>query len=398
MILVRLAIADLWHDRIMALCNMAAIIGIVAPLGILSGIKTGVVDALIHDLATRPDILRVAISGNHGFAPGDIEEVAGWQETGFAVPSSRSIARRLMVRREGGTVIRRAALVATGAGEPWLADSEVITEDEVAASSALARRLDLVPGDRLEAVARRGETGETVLTLTLKVAAVLPRGTLAGDGLLMTPALMDDIEAFYDGYAVTRLGMDEGRPLIERTRLAESMRLYAADLLSVAPLEDRLEKRFGIEASSDASEVEATLDLERRLGLALDLVVAAATAGLFAALAASFWSMTRARRRGLAVLAMIGMPPARLACYPVCVALVTALFGLAGTAGLVMGGAVAATRLFGGDLPGDASFMPSPGDAARLCAGVLVISAAASFLAAREAACTQPGAVFREEA
>lgn len=398
MILVRLAIADLWHDRVMALCNMAAIIGIVAPLGILTGIKTGVVDALIHDLVTRPEILRVVITGDHGFAPGDIEEVAGWHETGFVVPSSRSIARRLMVRREGGTVIRRAALVATGSGEPWLSDSVVITFGEVAASSALARRLDLVPGDRLEAVARRGETGETVLRLTLKVAAVLPRGTLAGDGLLMTPALMDDIEAFYDGYAVTHLGMDEGRPLAERTGLAESMRLYAADLLSVALLEDRLEKRFGIEASSDAAEVEATLDLERRLGLALDLVVAAATAGLFAALTASFWSMTRARRRALAVLAMIGMSPARLACYPVWVALVTALFGLAGTAGLVMGGSVIATRLFGGDLPGDASFMPSPGDAVRLCVGVLIISAAASFLAAREAARAQPGAVFREEA
>ena len=398
MILVRLAIADLWHDRIMALCNMAAIIGIVAPLGILTGIKTGVVDALIHDLVTRPDILRVAITGDHGFAPGDIEEVAGWQETGFVAPSSRSIARRLMVRREGGTVIRRAALVATGAGDPWLDDGVVITHGDVAASSALARRLDLVPGDRLEAVARRGETGETVLRLTLEVAAVLPRGTLAGDGLLMAPALMEDIEAFYDGYAVTRLGMEEGRPLTGRTALAESMRLYAADLLSVAALEARLEMRFGIEASSDAAEVEATLDLERRLGLALDLVVAAATAGLLAALTASFWSMTRARRRALAVLAMIGMPPARLAFYPVWVALVTALFGLAGTAGLVMGGAVMATRLFGGDLPGDASFMPSPGDAARLCAGVLVISAAASFLAAREAARAQPGAVFREEA
>ena len=98
------------------------------------------------------------------------------------------------------------------------------------------------------------------------------------------------------------------------------------------------------------------------------------------------------------MLAMIGMPPGRLACYPVWVALVTALFGLAGTAGLVLGGSVLATRRCGGDLPGEASFMPSPGDALRLCAGVLVISAAASFLAAREAARAHPGTVFREEA
>ena len=397
MILLRLAIADLWHDRVMTLCNMAAIIGIVAPLGILTGIKTGVVDALIHDLVSRPDVLRVAIAGDHGFASGDIADVAGWQETGFVTPSSRSIARRLMVRREGGTAIRRAALVATGAGDPWLDGNVMIGDDEVAASSALARRLDLAPGDRLEAVARRGEAGEAALRLTLKVVAVLPPDTMAGDGLLMTPVLMEDIEAFYDGYAVTQLGVSEGQPLDGRTVLAESMRLYAADLHSVAALEIRLEARFGVEALSDAAEVKATLDLERRLGLALDLMIGVATVGLFAALTASFWSMTRARRRALAVLAMIGISPIRLACYPVWVALVTALSGLAGTACLVVVGGVIATRLFGGDLPGDASFMPSPGDALRLLVGVVVISSAASFLAAREASRAQPGTVFREQ-
>ena len=54
MTLLRLALADLWHDRIIACCNIAAIIGIVAPLAILAGIKAGVVDALIDDLTSRP--------------------------------------------------------------------------------------------------------------------------------------------------------------------------------------------------------------------------------------------------------------------------------------------------------------------------------------------------------
>ena len=396
MTLLRLALADLWNDRIIAFCNIAAIIGIVAPLAILAGIKAGVVDALIDDLTSRPDILRVAISGDHGFSAEDIAEVAGWQETGFVVPSSRSIARRLLVRIEGGGVIRRATLVATGPGDPWLPDGTVIAYGEIAASDGLSRRLGLRPGSRLEAVARRGETGEQVLNLTLEVAAVLPLGTLAGEGVLMAPALMEDIEAFYDGYAIPRLGLEEGRPLEERTVLVENMRLYASDLLFVAALERRLEAHFGVEASSDAADVTATLDLERRLGLALDLIVAAATLGLLAALTASFWSMTRSRRSALAVLAMIGMPPARLAWYPVWAALVTAMLGLAGTAGIVVAGAVIATRLFGGNLPGNTTFLLPWSDAAEVALLVIGISAAAAFLAAREAARTDPGAVFRE--
>ena len=396
MTLLRLALADLWHDRILALCNIAAIVGIVAPLAILAGIKTGVVEALISDLKSRPDVLRVTIAGDHGFSEGDLAEVRGWAEAGFVAPSSRAIARRLLVRLPGIGSIRRATLVATGPGEPLLPEGPSIEGDEVAASDGLARRLGLSARDVLQAVARRGKTGGTVLDLSLTVAVVLPPGVLQGEAVLMTPALMEEVEAFYDGYALPHRGVAQGRPLSERTTLAESFRLYASDLTTVAALERRLEAHFGIEAASDAAQVTATLDLERRLGLALNLITAAATLGLLAALSASFWGMTRARRSALAVLAMIGMPPARLAWYPVWVALITATVGLVAAAGVAAAGAAAAERLFGGRLPADASFLLPLAQAAEGSILVLAVAAAAAFLAAREAARANPGNVFRE--
>ena len=396
MTLLRLAFADLWHDRILAFCNVAAIVGVVAPLAILTGIKSGVVDALIDDLKSRPDILLVSISGDHGFQEADVAEVRNWPETGFVAPSSRAIARRLLVRREGGGVIRRATLVSTGPGEPLLPRGPDIQGDAVAASDGLARRLALSPGDLLQAVARRGTTEGTALDLSLNVTAVLPPGALSGEAMLMAPALMEEIEAFYDGYALPQRDVPVGRPLSERTSLAESLRLYASGLDSVAGLEQRVEARFGVEANSDAAEVAATLALERRLNLALRLIVAAATLGLFAALTASFWGMTRARRPALAALAMIGMQPTRLAWYPVWVALITAGIGLAATGVLALLGAAAAEPLFGNRLPSGASFVLSASEAARGAVLVLAIAAAASFLAAREAARTDPGAVFRE--
>ena len=73
-----------------------------------------------------------------------------------------------------------------------------------------------------------------------------------------------------------------------------------------------------------------------------------------------------------------------------------AILGLAGTAGIVVAGAVIAARLFGGDLPGNTTFLLPLFDAAGVALLVIGISAAAAFLAAREAARTDPGAVFRE--
>ena len=395
MTLFRLALADLWHSRVLAFCNIAAVIGVVAPLAILAGIKAGVVEALIADLKSRPSILRVSVAGDHGFSEEDVEEVRSWTETGFVAPSSRAIARRLLLQTEGGRTIRRAALVATGPGEPLLPEGPEIEGDAAAASDGLARRLGLSPGDTLQGFARRGQTGATTLVLSLSVAAVLPPGTLQGEAVLMVPALMEDIEAFYDGYALPHRGVAEGRRLSERTALAESLRLYAADLASVAALERRLEAHFGIEAVSRAAEVTATLELERRLGLALGLIVGTATLGLLAALTASFWGMTRARRPALAALALIGIPPARLAWYPLWVALITAFFGLLATGVIAIAAAAAAERLFGGRLPAGTSFLLPGIEAAEGAVLVMAIAAAAALLAAREAVRTDPSTVFR---
>ena len=395
MMLLRLAVADLWHNRILAFCNIAAVIGVIAPLAILAGIKTGVVEALVSDLKSRPDILRVSIAGDHGFAAKDVEEVRGWTETGFVAPSSRSIARRLLFQTEGGGTVRRATLVATGPGEPLLPEGPEIGQDAVAASDGFARRLGLSPGDRLQGIARRGQTGGANLVLSLSVAAVLPPGMLRGEAVLMAPALMEDIEAFYDGYALPHRGVIEGRSLSGRTMLAEGLRLYASDLVSVAALERRIETHFGVEAVSRAAEVTATLELDRRLGLALALIIGTATLGLLAALTASFWGMTRARRPALAALTLIGIPPARLAWYPVWVALITACLGLMSAGVIAIAAAAAAEHLFGGRLPAGASFLLPGAEAVQGAVLVLGIAAAAALLAAREAVRTDPSTVFR---
>lgn len=395
MTLLRLAFADLLHDRVLAACNIAAIMGVVAPLAILFGIKAGVIGALMADLRSDPDMLRVTVPGDRGFEASEIAEVRTWMETGFVAPSSRAIARRLLVRREGGGTIRRAALIATGPGEPLLPEAGEPQGREVAVSAGLSRRLGVSSGAVLEASAARGDPVSARLSLRLQVSSVIPAAVLDGEAMLLRPELIESVEAFYDGYALPDLGVTEGRPLATREARYESLRVYAADLASVLSLERRLERRFGLEARSRAAEVLAARRLERRLDLALGLIGAAGIAGLLGALAASFWGMVRSRRGALAALAMLGMPPRRLAGYTIWLALLTALAGLVAAGLAALAGAGLAEALFADRLPEGTRFLIPPGAAAAGAALVLAVSALAAFLAAREAARIEPGAVFR---
>ena len=395
--LIRLALADLWHEKVHLACTVAMIMGVVVPLAILLGVKTGVFTALMDNLRADREILRVTIPGDHRFTEADAAEVRGWAETGFVALNTRAIARRLNVKRDGGDRLRGAGLVPSGPGDPVLPAGVAVSGFEVAASAALADQLGLSPGDRLVTAIGRGEPITDRLAITLTVALVLPRAALAGETLLMDPATMDGIEAFYDGYALPDWGVARGRPLAERRLSFESLRLYAADLPLVAALEARLRARFDISANSRAAQVEGVLALGRNLDLALSLVAAAALGGLFAALLSGFWAAVQRKRLMLATLGLVGVPPMGLALVPVVQAAATALIG--GLASMTLLGifALVAQWLFASVLPEGARVIRL--DAVTLLAivaGTVALSVASAFLAAMAAARLDPAIVIRE--
>lgn len=396
--LIRLALADLAHERVHLACAVAMIVGVVAPLAILLGVKTGVFAALMDDLRADREILRVTIPGDHRFDPADADEVRAWAETGFVALNTRAIARRLNVRREGGDRIRGVSLTPTGPGDPVLDAGATPPQGlTVAASAALAEQLGLGEGDRLTGMLGRGDPVTDRLTLTLAVAQVLPRRALDGETLLMDPVAMDMIEAFYDGYALPEHGVANGRPLDERSVKYESLRIYARDLPDVAALEARLRARFDIAANSSAARVAGVLSLGRNLDLALSLVAAAALGGLFSALMSTFWAAVQRKRVMLATLGLVGVPPLGLALVPVTQAVATALAGALASLVVLAGFAAAAQALFAGSLPPGASVIRLEAGALALIAlAVVALAVAAAGLAARAAARLDPALVIRE--
>ncbi|WP_029011319.1 hypothetical protein [Azospirillum halopraeferens] len=395
--LARFALTDLLNERVHLACAMAMIMGVMVPLMILLGVKTGVFAALMDDLRADRDILRITIPGDHPFSIADADEVRGWPETGFVVVNTRSIARRLNVKRQDGNRMRGVSLVPTGPADPLLPSGQRLTGLDVAASAGLAAQLGLEPGHRLVSVIGRGDPVNERLTISLTVAAVLPRVALEGEALLMDPETMDGIEAFYDGYALPQWGLGTGRPLHERVVEYESLRLYARDLHDVAVLEARLRDRFDIPANSRAAHVAGLLRLGRNLDLALSLVASAALGGLFAALLSSFWGVVQRKRLMLATLGLVGVTPMGLAAVPVVQAAATALAGAAASLIMFALFATVAEALFADALPAGASVIRMPaGTLVMLTLGVVLLAVSAAFVAARAAAHIDPAIVIRE--
>ncbi|TDX33617.1 ABC transporter permease [Rhodovulum visakhapatnamense] len=396
-LLVTLALRALFRDWIFVFCNVAVLAGVIVPLLVLYGVRNGVYDALIGDLMANPATLQIDTAGNQSFTPADLAEVQGWEDVRFATLKTRSLFDYVNVRATGGRGRQEALIAPSGTGDPMIAPLPGLGPDEVAVSPALATQLGLSAGDGVE-IFTQAENRPRQLVLNARVAGVLPPGRLDGRVVMADIGLLDLIEAFYDGYALPEHGIDSGKPLADRAGSFEGMRVYAAALDRLAPLQDRLETRFGVRTLARTAEVTSVLTLGRNLGLALALTVAVAAAGLAASLIFGFWGEVVRTRRTLANLGLLGLPQWQLSLFPVVQALVTAVLGLCVSFLLFRLTAALAERLFETGLTERGGLVSvSPAEALAIAAAVIAFVGCASLAAARAALATDPATVLREE-
>jgi putative ABC transport system permease protein len=396
-LILHLALRDLARDRVHLICNVAVIAGVLVPLLVLFGIRNGVTDTLVGRLLANPATLQIDTVGNAAFTTADLEQVQGWSETAFATLKTRSLFDLVNVRAATGGPVREAVLSPSGAGDPTLPPGVVLAVDDVAVSSALAEALGIAPGDGVLLVSQAPDRPRQ-LALPRRVTAVVPADRLAGRGVLADLATLEVFESFYDGFALPEHGIETGRPLSDRTPSYAGIRTYARDLASLAPLQARIEGAFGTATQSDTRAVASVLSLTRNLTLALGLTAAVAALGLAATLAFGFWGEVARKRRVLAQLALIGLPPGQIAAIPMVQALVTALLGLVVSFAALAIAVRVARRLFDTGIDGADIVAVSAGQAATIAAGVTVFVLACALVAARAAGRADPAIVLRDAA
>ena len=197
----RLGLADLRHERLMAVCQGLALAAVLAPLLILYGLKYGIVSGTLQALREQPANREILVLGNNRLTADDLAALRALPEVGFLVPKPRSFARTLYLERASGTPrgLFEADLIPSAAGDPLLPERlPALAADAIALAPQLATRMQLRVGDRVQGSAVRGEVrgNPEKLSLTFTVAHILPEGRIGGRSALLEYPTLDRIEAF----------------------------------------------------------------------------------------------------------------------------------------------------------------------------------------------------------
>ena len=207
--MLRLSLADLWHEWILSLCLMLAVAAILAPLLLLFGLKHGTIETLRHRLIQNPVNREIRPAISRSYTRGWIKELNRRPDVELAIPNTRQLSASVLVSLKGSKREVRMEIVPTAPGDPLLLENRapVPREGQCVLSQEAMRKLGAKVGDTLVAATgrqRRGvyEKGE----VELKVAgAADPRATTQERLFVLLPVL-EAMESYKDGEAVPRYG------------------------------------------------------------------------------------------------------------------------------------------------------------------------------------------------
>ena len=113
--LLRLAFADLLHDRIVSFCQIVATAAVLAPLLVLFGLHNGMIGALIERLDRDPAMRLIVpeVTGSNRFDAAWFARIGARTDVAFVLPNTRAIA--------GQVDLLRAEVSGDGAGPRLLA-------------------------------------------------------------------------------------------------------------------------------------------------------------------------------------------------------------------------------------------------------------------------------------
>ena len=349
--MLRLALADLWHERVLFLCSALGCAAVLAPLIVLFGLRQGVVAGLRAELLDDPRAREVVSVVNRTLEPALFQRLSADPRIAFLVPRTRALSATIVIEnpaREGQGV--RMELLPTAEGDPLL-PGLAPGADGLVLSATAAERLGLAAGDAvLASVARSRGAEREVLSLPLRVTGIAPPAAALRDAAFATVPVLLLVEDFLDGTA----GAD-ARPGSEseaRARPFAGFRLHAARLEDVPTL-DREFRLAGIEVASRAEAVAGLLRLDRNLALLFLAIAGAGGAGYLVSLGVGLWAQVERKRRDLALLSLLGLKRRALLALPLLQAAAVALVGALMAFAIAAAVATVLNRAFAGTVTGD---------------------------------------------
>jgi len=348
--IIRLSLRDYAHERLLTVCAVMGLAAILAPLLVLFGVKSGIINTMADRLIRDPRNLEISPIESGRYDREWFAAQAGLPQVAFLIPQTRSIAANMILANQQGERPYTLAvdLIPTGDGDPLLEKwGRIPAHDrEVVLSASAARKLHTEPGQTIVGRVGRSVSGrKEQVTVDLKVAAVLPLEAFARDAAFIRLALLQATEDYRDGFGSALFGWP-GKSSPQGPREYPSFRLYAGSIYDVSVLRDRLEGQ-GLEVYTRAEEIEVVRNLDRSFSLIFKIIAIVAVCGYFASMASSVLANVNRKNRHLGITGLIGFSTRNIVWFPVVQAIATSILGTGLAAGLYLVSEVVINRLFG---------------------------------------------------
>jgi putative ABC transport system permease protein len=219
----RLALADLWHERLLSFCLVAALTAVLAPLLVLLGLRYGLVHTLRDRLVNDPRNREMRPVSSSSFDARWVQKMASRPEVAFLTPMTRQISASVRIQALPGpgqpagddSVKLDADILATGPGDVLLTENggKVPKEGECTLTAELAKSLSLTEKSYVRLIASRSTRGKLEwVSRELQVVSVLQPRASSLKAVFVSLKFLDAVETYKDGVAVSDYGWPGGIP------------------------------------------------------------------------------------------------------------------------------------------------------------------------------------------
>lgn len=328
--IIRLSLRDYMHERLLSICAILGLAAVLAPILVLFGLKSGIINTLTDRLIRDPRNLEVTPVGSGGYQSDWFDDMARHPATNFIIPQTRALAANMiLVNQElSPPATLGVDVIPTAEGDPllerWVEPPK--NDRTVVLSESAARKLRLSKGQMVTArIGRSVEGRNERVEITLTVGAILPSEAIYQDSAFVRLIFLEAIEDYRDGFSASRFGWP-GKTRSSVVRKYPSFRLYARTLYDVANLQQLLRNQ-GIEVYTRSQEIELVKNLDYSLMLIFSLIAIVAVCGYFASMASNVLANVNRKSRHLGITRLIGFSSRNMVLFPLIQAAATAILG-----------------------------------------------------------------------
>jgi putative ABC transport system permease protein len=328
--ILHLSLSDYFHERLLSACAVLGLAAVLAPLLVLFGVKSGIINTMADRLIEDPRNREIAAVGSGRYDLAWFEKTAARPDVAFLIPQTRSIAANMVLYKAQAENPQTVAvdLIPTADGDPLVEKWGKTPSHEraVVLSDAAARKLGVTAGQEVAGWVGRSQGGvKEQVTIELKVAAVLPIEAFQREAAFVRLGLLEATEDYRDGLGSEKFGWP-GPKRASGPRTYPSFRMYARSIYDVAQLRDRLAAE-GLEVYTKAEEIEIVQSLDQSFTLIFMLISVVAVLGYFASMASNVLANVNRKSRHLGVTRLIGFSTGSIVSFPIVQAVATSVLG-----------------------------------------------------------------------